>query len=375
MKKIKNSITYLVKGLNRDKFIKKISKEITLYCVREIEYNLTEYKVDFFNEKKFEKALCENNLEIIKKNKKGLYFIFKNMLFNYGFLVGITFSIIFLCLISGKYLGSHIYGNTSITNQEILKVIEDAGIKKFDSIAGIDTKQIENMLLDKIDNISMVSVIKKGNFLLLNIKEKVVNDEYASLDKFEPIKSEFDGKVLSIELTQGTANVKKGDIIQKGDILVHNYIIDGSEEKRPIKPIAKIKILTWIEESVFYSENVILTERTGKTFTQTKLSFCNIPLNQGEECSFGMYETEISESKINMILPIKIENITYFELKERVLNIPLEENLENLKLECKKNTLQSLGEYDIIKDERYKLTGDCGNYKVTCILEIEKEIG
>lgn len=375
MKKIHNYIKYTVKGLNRDKLINKIYNKIALYDVKQIDYNLTEYKIKFTDEKSFEKQLKNNNLEIISKNNKGIYFVFKNSILNIGFMLGLIISIAFLIFTNGMYLKCEVQGNSTITSYSIKRAIEEKGIKRYQHLSSINTKQLEKQLAEEFNEVSLISIIKKGNSLIINIKEKVINDEYENVDDFLPIVSDFDGRVTSISLTQGTLNVKVGDIVQKGDILVHPYIIDSSYVKRGIKPLAKIKLTTWIKETVYHQENTIVMQRTGKVKTVKNLYVGDIPISKKSYCEFSKYETETSLKKLTNILPILIETIDYYEVEEVDKVLLLDQVFDDLKQNSKENALLNLTEYDIITSERYTVTGGAGNYEISCILEVSKEIG
>lgn len=375
MKKIHNYIKYTVKGLNRDKLINKIYNKIALYDVKQIDYNLTEYKIKFTDEKSFEKQLKNNNLEIISKKNKGIYFVFKNCILNIGFIIGLIISIAFLIFTNGMYLKCEVQGNSTISSYSIKRAIEEKGIKRYQHLSTINTKQLEKQLAEEFNEVSLISIIKKGNSLIINIKEKVINDEYENVDNFLPIVSDFDGRVTSISLTQGTLNVKVGDIVQKGDILVHPYIIDSSYVKRGIKPLAKIKLTTWIKETVYHQENTIVMQRTGKVKTVKNLYVGDIPISKKSYCEFSKYETETSLKKLTNILPILIETIDYYEVEEVDKVLLLDQVFDDLKQNSKENALLNLTEYDIITSERYTVTGGAGNYEISCILEVSKEIG
>src|SRR5699024_8221798 len=81
---------------------------------------------------------------------------------------------------------------------------------------------------------------------------------------FQPIVSDYDGMITHINLIQGTPNVKVGDIVQKGDVLVYPYVADGEGQVMPVLPRAEIKADVWLSENEVFYEYQIKQERTGR---------------------------------------------------------------------------------------------------------------
>ena len=88
----------------------------------------------------------------------------------------------------------------------------------------INLTQIENQI-QKVDRVSLVSAIIKGNTLVINIKEKVYNPEYEDKENFKPIISVHNAIITEVTVIQGTPMVKAGQVVQKGQILVSPFVV------------------------------------------------------------------------------------------------------------------------------------------------------
>jgi len=109
---------------------------------------------------------------------------------------------------------------------------------RWKSYTKIGIKDVENAIIDNFDELSFVSCIIEGQTLVLNIKEKLLLEEV--FGQFRPIFAQNSGMITQIDLISGTAVVKTGDFVRKGDVLVEPFVIDTSGQKREVKANAKI---------------------------------------------------------------------------------------------------------------------------------------
>ena len=253
--------------------------------------------------------------------------------------------------------------------------MKEYGISPFVNQSSIDCEAVEKYLTSKFDKLSLVSVIKKGNSLIINVKEKIVNDEYENIESFVPLVSNLNGRILSIKLIQGTLNVKVGDLISKGDVLVEPYIYDSSNELKKVKPQAEIIAEIWHEETYTHYDRQIVTKRTGNTYVEKQISLCGIDLMKTEGCNYSSYEKEISESKFSVFLPIKSKTITYYETVKEVVIEPFEDVKESLIEKCRKNALLKVEDCEIINKEYHKLISGAGVHTIVYVIQTEKQVG
>ena len=77
----------------------------------------------------------------------------------------------------------------------------------------------------------MVSIIKKGTSIIVNVKEVRVPSIIANLGQQTHLISGFEGVVTQINVVQGTPLIKVGDVIKTGDALIAGYFdnIDGTK--------------------------------------------------------------------------------------------------------------------------------------------------
>lgn len=361
-----------IKTLNHEKIINNLSNKVELFNVEKKDYNILKLQVKYSQKKILNKYLKNNNFEILKHKSFGLLSFILKVFRRLGITFGILFSIILFLILNQFIFKIEITGNDKVSRQEIINFLDENFDLKFKH--SVNTKDIELAIQSNFDKVSLTSVITKGSTIVINIKEKLDSDILNTT--LTPMIACYDGKITEIKLSQGTLNVKVGQTVKKGDVLVYPYIIDSAGNKKDILPQASIMAKIWVEGSIYYQENEISFVRTGKSKTINYLTIGKFSLNTKPNSPFKKYDTEEKTFYItkNNILPIINHQITYFETEEKLINNNFEEDKEKLILQCKEIALQKINEYDIIKKEKVLISQNAGIVNMKVVLELEKDI-
>ena len=87
-----------------------------------------------------------------------------------GYLIGI-FLFLSVITISNFYVSDiKIYGLSSIDEQQICLVLNQNGIKVGGLISSIESEKISSIISNEFKQISLISVMKKGTTIIINIK-------------------------------------------------------------------------------------------------------------------------------------------------------------------------------------------------------------
>ena len=138
----------------------------------------------------------------------------------------------------------------------------------------IDLLELEKTVRKEFDEISSVSVTIIGQSLIIGVNQVDVPEEMSG--EYQPIISQYDGRVEKIYLVQGTLAVNEGDLVQKGDILVFPYIYDSQGEQIPTLPKADIYAEVWLIGEEVHYDYYIKTERTGRSVTLNQVYLKNL---------------------------------------------------------------------------------------------------
>lgn len=270
----------------------------------------------------------------------------KIILANVGVLLGVFVGVIFSIFASSFTWQILVYGTKDLTNGEIIKVLNENGVKK-GKINFQSSEEIENILLNNYDRIAQVSVIKKGTAIIINLSEKLVYSE----GEFQPIIAKYNGIIKSVNIITGTTNVKVGDYVNSGDVLVLPFNINANGEKVSVKPLAEIKAEMFIFGKCEINRVEQALVRTGKTKKVYQYRFNNKNLFYGKnKNSFALFETNVYNENISDLLPLNRDVYVHYELKKVQIEHDFEEEKSQLLEKSKNLACKSLPSGEILNE-------------------------
>lgn len=377
IKKRESSVELDICGYNIERTLNYLCSLNVEFCAIE-KKDIKHAKIKIKNKylKIVKKTLKNKNIEIINEKINGFYKIINLFKFRVGLTVGIILSFCLLIIFNNFLFQIKVQGNENVSADEIVSVLNENGINVFTHLNDISTKHVEKIVLDNFKDISMVSVIKKGTSIIVNVKEKLLNDEYENLNGLTPLLSTQNGMITNIKLVQGTLLVKVGDIVKVGTPLVAPYVVDASGKQIAIIPKAEIMADVWLSASAEHCEVVYKTERTGNFVSYRETSIFNSPIfSNVKDCEFSSYETEVKESYLSdSILPIKYKEIFYFETKCVIIEQEFEEVKNSIIEKAKHNAMIQVGEADLVLEENYSISEKNGKYVVEYVITTNKNI-
>jgi similar to stage IV sporulation protein len=261
-------------------------------------------------------------------------------------------------------------------SNEILKILEDNGIKEGVAVSKIDTQKAINNICINCDEVSWVGIKIDGTCVIVSVELETPKPEI--LDSTTPcdIISDKEGIIKKITVLNGTAVAKVGDTVSLGDTLVRGIIEGKYTDTRTVHAVADIIAeiyYTKEAEENFEQEYYELTENTYNNFS---VKFNNFEINFNKRLpNFKNYDTIETNKKIkifsNIYLPIVFKKTTYKEknLKQKVYTTEelSDELQEKLKLELlEENNILEENVTDVTCDVTPTDTGV--KVKITCIV-------
>lgn len=309
MKREKSSILYANIGINDFKILKNIAK--TSSC----------------------------NIKLTKK--MGLPFIFNKYKKRKIFFILLIFVLLVL-LISSNYIWNiEIIGDNKIDKNEIIEELKNNGLSIGVAKSKLDTKSVINDIRMKREDIAWIGIDIKGTNAIVEIVESEKKPDIVKTDEYCNIISEKSGIITRINVSNGTAKVKVGDIVKEGDILVEGKLEGKYTEPIYVHAAADIEIKTWYSIRKNFEYKQVIEQKTGNTETKYSIKINNLQINFYKVLSkFENYDT-ISENKklslfSNFYLPIEIIKKENYEKKY--------EAVQYSKDELKKKSINELEE-------------------------------
>ena len=330
------------KGLNVEKFLNIISSKAKLYNIDRKEKSIFLVEVDSFYKKTYIKQAQKYGLKTEVIRYKGFYKVFYFITQRFVFFVTILF-MLSLYIFSNCFLWKiNINGNEYISRQMIVDVLYDSNISIGRIKGHINTKEVENILLENFKDIALVSVSVFGNSLNINISEKL----QSTYMEYKPIMSDYNGIVKEIVLQSGTPLVKVGDRVSKGQQLVLPYIIDSLGDKKNINARAKILLEVDFSYIIEYNKNREIFEDTGEKLVFSNYSIFGLKLKNDDLCPYENYRKHELVYNIfeGNFIPIKKTVTTYYKQTKKQVIITFEECQEEVVAEAYKGLLSGAGQ-------------------------------
>ena len=297
-------------GYNIDNLLKTLYlKKIPLYNILRKTHNSVSFEILDKHEKKVKRYI--HNFRV-KKTLSKTKQIPKFLLANLGVILGCFVGILFGIFASNYTWQIKVFGASDIPTSNIIQVLENNGVR-VGEINHQTSEEIENILLNYYDKLAQVSVIRRGTAIIINVSEKLVYKE----TEFEPITAKYSGIIKEINIVTGTNNVRIGDYVQAGDILVLPFNVNADGSKVSVQPIADIKadIFNITKTEMRKTEKILV--RSGKFNVKYRYKFKTKNLfSSNFKNSFALFEVVMYNENISDVLPINRDCLTYYELVE-----------------------------------------------------------
>ena len=235
-----------VEGFYIERFINMcISKKILLMNIEREKSTIMYANVGLADYRRLRQIAKKTKSKIKIQGKKGLPFTAHKYRKRKIFAV-LFFIVIAIILISSNYIWNiEIMGNTNISTEEILKDLEESGLSIGLSKNDMDINAVINKIRLNRDDIAWIGITVKGTNAIVKIKEAEKAPEVLDENEYCDIVADKSGMITKINVQNGTATVKEGDIVETGDILVNGYIEGQYTGTRYVHSAATIEAKVW----------------------------------------------------------------------------------------------------------------------------------
>lgn len=385
---VRNIINYFsgyvnirVEGFYIERFINLcISKKILLIDIRRDKATIMYADVGIKDYKKLKQIAKKTQSKIKIQEKKGLPFTAhkyrKRKIFG-ALILAIFIGII---VVSNYIWNIEIIGNNKISKEEIIKNLSENGLAVGINKNNLDTNTVINRIRLNMEDIAWIGITVKGTNAIVTIKEAEKPPEVLKEDLYCNIVSDKTGMITKINVQNGTANVRVGDIVEPGEILVNGMLEGKYTGTRYVHSVASIEAKIWHTKKEKAMLKQQIPVKTGNTEKKYSIKFKKNQINLFKTLSkFQKYDT-INESKkitlfSNFYLPIELIKCTNKEyvMQEKVysedeLVKQLTEKLQNELMEeiANKSNIINTNVNTYLKDD---------SVEVEVIFEVLENIG
>ena len=155
----------------------------------------------------------------------GLYGLVYRGRYRYGVFLALILSVIVYVYSSGVVWDIRISGNDRLSDYNIEELLTEHGLSVGTRWRKIDKNKIENEFLRATPDIAWLSVNRRGTVAYVQVIESEnigVKEEVGY--PFSNIVADRDGVIEEITVERGSATVKVGDVVKRGDILISGVV-------------------------------------------------------------------------------------------------------------------------------------------------------
>ncbi|MBQ2835296.1 MAG: sporulation protein YqfD [Clostridia bacterium] len=285
---------------------------------------------DFYRAVKVAKKLkCKVKIE----KKRGIPFLINKYRKRKIFLISLIIIIMSL-YISSNFVWNidiHIEENAQMENLE--QDIKEAGLEIGKSKSKINTQEIVNKIRLKRKDVSWIGISLKGtNAIVKAVKAKEAPEIIDEKD-YCNIVAKKSGTITQIIAQNGTAQVKIGDQVQEGQILIQGIMEGKYTGIRYVHSLGEAKAIVQYTKTGQYPLKEEQKIKTGNKENKYGIKINNFQINFYKTLSkFKIYDTIEEEKKFkifsNLYLPISVIKLTNEELENFSKEYTIEEITE-----------------------------------------------
>lgn len=349
---ISGIIKVTIKGKKQERLINMaLTRGIYIWGIKKIGENI-QFKVRSNGLEALKNIADESGHEIEVISEEGLPFLKNLVKRRLGFLTGALIFILALYFMSSFIWFVQVVGNENLKTDQIIITAAKYGVYQGAAKWNFSRSEVEEAMLRDLSSLSYVKVGIKGVKATIEVVEKVLpNKEITGPCHIVASK---DGIIEDLLVLEGQANVKKGDVVTKGDILISGvvfpeenpYLVKLEEEEEPylVRARGDVKAKVWYEgygECKLVSEKITSTDnKETSVFFETPWRIFNLKGNHNS--SFELFDKSVVEKKMNtplgsfkIIKEIKQERIKSVQEYSEKEAISIAQNKANKILEDK----------------------------------------
>ncbi|PJI07078.1 MULTISPECIES: sporulation protein YqfD [Clostridium] len=308
--------TYIVVRVrtgNIENFINKAWKsKIEIMNLVRFNANLIQFKIPLKDYKKTVKVARASGGKLKVVGRYGIGFLLFKLKNRISILFGIAAFLFCICYLSTFIWEIDITTEKNIAPYDVRQDLKSIGISPGIKKSNLNVYNIEEQLMQKNNNIMWARARIYGSKLKVKIIERQEIPDVKKSNETGDVLAKKSGQILRVYTTSGTAVVKPGDVVKKGQMLIKGE--EGKEDNiYKVNANGKIIAKTFNENSA----KVMLTKHERKrTGRQAKNYFVIIG---GKK--FYLKKSETKFDKYDKIVddkyPIGIE--TYYEVNDKIV--------------------------------------------------------
>lgn len=324
-------IVSVEKGIGCEKLLSRlISENITFWDMENIRtrtvFRIKPYYRETLLALSKELGMGEKEISVMTL---GLPFKLIKYKMRFGMLAGVIASAILVVYSTMFVWKIDVIGNEALTYTQITQMLEKQGFGEGTFTPKINLKRIETAVMVENDEIAFISIFLKGTNAIVQVHERVLPWDKENLTAPVNIIASYPGQIINLEVVSGESMVKRGQAVEKGQLLVSG-VTDSNTVGFRIKS-ASGKVLAATTHEINYKIPMKQIEKcyTGRQKTHKSIKilgkYINFFINSGN--LYQKYDTIYNEDSIMLFgvfeIPIYYAETVFAEYTEKETVIDL----------------------------------------------------
>lgn len=282
------------------------------------------------------------------------------------------------------WLQTHIFffsvsGNETVPAERILWVLEEYGIKFGVPADAVDLNAVKNQVLAELPELGWITINTEGASAEVVVRERAEKPAISRASGPANVTAKKSGLITEVEVTGGTAQVQKGSIVEKGDLLISG-ITNLDKTLLLTRAEGEVYARTWNRVQALYPENAMEKIYTGRETVGYSITIGKKTLNfyKTSGISYDNYDKIMESSVLTLpggyAFPVTVTKICFREYTLQPVGWTEEEiqaQLERAAL----TQIQSELVAGTILDQRFSFLEKDGALELQGIVECQEEIG
>lgn len=320
---IKGFVTIIIEGLFPERFINVCTRNnISLTNIMRRDKTHIQADISVPDFKRLRRANAKTGCRVHIKSKHGLPFFLHRHKKRKMLLLGALLFLLALYVLTRFVWIIEVTGNEKLSHEEVISYAKKAGLYAGMYVNHVDSDAVQSYLMTNMKQIKFASVNRTGTVVNIDIREREEIREHFDASTPTNIVASQSGVIEEMLVQSGTAVVKAGDVVYKGQLLVSGAADSITLGIKYSRSDAQIKARVWHEEEVKTPFKDVQKVKTGRVKKQRKLKIFGLSVNLFvknkilfEKYDILSYTNYISIGK-DKTIPIGIETTEYTEYTE-----------------------------------------------------------
>lgn len=321
----------IVEGYFIERFINGcVTKNILLMNNKREKQSVLTANISIRDFKKIRKIAKTSKCRVKIVEKKGLPFLFERYKKRKLFAIFLAVILLGLVAMSNFIWNIEIKCEEEIATEEIMEILKENGLEIGKLKKEIDTVKVVQALRHEREDIAWAGIQFAGTNATIEIVKAKPKPEIINEEEYCNIVSDKEGIITKINVQNGTAAVKVGDLVKQGTTLVNGFLEGKYTGIRYVHAVADIEAKVWYSKKQRIEKVQEEEVRTGNEENKYSIKINNFEINFYKTLSkFQNYDTIEDSKKLKLFsdfyLPIEWSKKTNYETETKVRTYTAEE--------------------------------------------------